>query len=155
MPTLTEEVAALADMSTDEIAVLYESTFLKAPRVRHRRHMLKRLAFAIQNRKQPVLSPESRRILDSLIAELDLDLSGPTTTAAGKQRGTTKPAAPPIGLVYSRIWHGAEVRVTVVDGGFEHTGIVHRSLSAAVRAITSQKWNPSIFFNLKPRGKKS
>jgi hypothetical protein len=41
-----------------------------------------------------------------------------------------------------------EHRVTVLPNGFEHEGVVYRSLSAAAHAITGSHWNGFLFFGL-------
>ena len=57
----------------------------------------------------------------------------------------------------TRVWHGEEIRVRVVAGGFDHAGVTYRSLSAVARALTGSRWNGRLFFGLtkRQRGRKS
>ena len=52
------------------------------------------------------------------------------------------------GAVITREYKGREVRVTVLEEGFEHEGTVHRSLSAVAKAVTGAHWNGFHFFGL-------
>ena len=59
---------------------------------------------------------------------------------------------PIVGMVYTREWRGQQVRIEVVENGFLTNGVVHRSLTAAVRAITNANLNPNIFLGITRRG---
>ena len=55
---------------------------------------------------------------------------------------------PKPGVVLSRRYHGQEIRVTVVEDGFEWNGRRFKSLSALAREVTGQRWNGLLFFGL-------
>ena len=79
--------------------------------------------------------------------------------AALPKRAAAKPKRPPArrrttaGTVLTRIWRNREIRVRVLDVGFEWNGVQYRSLSAVARAITGAHWNGPLFFGLVRRGK--
>jgi len=52
------------------------------------------------------------------------------------------------GTILSREYKGREVRVLVLEKGFECDGQVYRSLSAVAEAITGSHWNGWLFFGL-------
>ena len=80
-------------------------------------------------------------------------LSPPTTSPAMRAAPpTTMSATPMIGTVFTREWRGQQVRIEVVENGFLTNGVVHKSLTAAVRAITNANWNPNIFLGITRRG---
>ena len=56
------------------------------------------------------------------------------------------------GAVLVREYKGREIRVRVLDGGYEYDGHPYRSLSAVVKAITGSHWNGRLFFGLKKGG---
>ncbi len=147
--TMQQEIAALHALDVPALVARFGELFGKPPRSKHRAWLLKRCAHQLQLARCGGLSEVARKRLAELMAEIDLPIEPVDATtgtlARAKQRGLT------LGTTYTRIWRDREVRVVVVDGGFEHEGIVHKSLSAAVRAITGAKWNPSIFFGLKSR----
>jgi hypothetical protein len=55
------------------------------------------------------------------------------------------------GTVLTREYRGREIRVTVLDRGFEHEGAVHRSLSAVAKAVTGAHWNGYHFLGIARR----
>lgn len=54
-----------------------------------------------------------------------------------------------MGSTIVRKWRGKELRVTVVERGFDYRGVVYRSLSAVAREITGTGWNGPAFFGLR------
>jgi hypothetical protein len=56
------------------------------------------------------------------------------------------------GTVLTREYRGGEVRVTVLDRGFECEGQVYRSLTAVAKAVTGSHWNGFHFFGLDAPG---
>jgi len=55
------------------------------------------------------------------------------------------------GTILVREWRNIEHRVLVLDGGFEHHGKRHESLTAIARAITGTNWSGPRFFGLEKR----
>ena len=115
--------------------------------MKHRDWLWRRIAWKIQEQRFGGLSGVARRRLDELIAELDLPLGRAHTVREKIQRR----GDPPIGTTLTRMWKGQEVRVTAVDGGWEHEGVVLRSLSAVAKAVTGSHWNGRLFFGLTKR----
>ncbi|MDF7809465.1 DUF2924 domain-containing protein [Pontiellaceae bacterium B12219] len=56
------------------------------------------------------------------------------------------------GTVLHREYQGTDVRVLVLEKGFEWNGEFYKSLSAVARAITGTRWNGKLFFGLKKTG---
>ena len=100
------------------------------PAIRSRDLMRRMLAFELQAGTQGGLSAELRQALRA------------ARTAAPK-----KPALQS-GTLITREWRGARHTVRVVDGGFEHMGVTHASLSEVARAITGARWSGPRFFGL-------
>lgn len=148
--TMQQEIADLHALDVPALVTRFEELHGKPPRSKHKAWLLKRCAHQLQIARCGGLSEVARQRLAELMAEIDLPIEAPQT-ATGTLGRRANGDGPAIGTTYARTWHGSEVRVTVVDGGFEHDGVVHKSLSAAVRSITGTKWNPSIFFGLKSR----
>ncbi len=61
----------------------------------------------------------------------------------------------PVGTVLAREYKGDEIRVQVVENGFEWNGVVFRSLTAVAQAVTGSKWNGRLFFGLTKRKQRS
>ena len=148
--TMAQEITDLHALDVAALVVRFEELFGKPPRSRNRAWLLKRTAHQIQVARSGGLSEVARKRLAELMAEIDVPLAD-AQTMTGQIASGPKRDGPVLGTTFTRTYRGSEVRVTVVDGGFDYGGVVHKSLSAAVRAITGAKWNPSIFFGLKAR----
>jgi len=148
--SVQQEIAELHALDPPGLIARFVELFGRPPRSKQRPWLLRRCAHHIQVARCGRLSEVARKRLGELMAEIDLP-PAPSTTTTGTLRRSSGRDGPAIGTTYSRIWHGREVRVTVMHGGFEYEGVVHKSLSAAVRAITGARWNPSIFFGLTKR----
>src|SRR5207245_11370302 len=57
------------------------------------------------------------------------------------------------GSTLSRQYRGHEIRVLVLEDGFEYEGRHCASLSALAREVTGQRWNGLLFFGLTRRGR--
>ncbi len=68
----------------------------------------------------------------------------------GSPRKTRDPL---VGTVLTRNWRGQQIRVTVLETGYEFNDVVYRSLSAIAREITGAHWNGRLFFGLVSRRK--
>ncbi len=148
--TITEEIQELRAMPVPDLVARYEAAFGKPPRVKHREWLWRRIAWKLQEQRFGGLSEVAKRRLDELIAELDLPLHG-ARVGRGQLGGRGRPGDPPIGTTLSRVWKGTEIRATAVEGGWEYEGVVYRSLSAAVKAITGSHASGPAWFGLTKR----
>ena len=149
--TITQQIRELQSLSPAQLAERYQELLGKGPRNRNKAFLQRQVAWAIQERAFGGLSDRARSRLDELVAQIDLPLGAPPPKPR-PQLMRTEPRAPMVGTVLTRRWHDEEVRVAVVEGGYEWRGCVYRSLTAAVRAITNSNWNPNIFFGITKRG---
>src|SRR5688572_4299129 len=134
MKSITEEIAALREMDVPALVERYTAVFGKAPRVKHKDWLWRRIAWRIQADRFGGLSTVAQRRLDELIAEIDLPL-GNGRTVRGPIERPAKPGNPSVGTTFTRAWRGEQLLVRAVENGFEHEGVVYRSLSAAANAI--------------------
>ena len=147
--TAKEEIAALHKLDVPALVTRFKEVFGRSPRSSNRQFLLKRVGHGMQIARCGGLSEVARKRLADLMSEIELPDAEDTVTGTLKTNG--KRGGPVVGTTYSRIWHGREIRVTAMDGGYECDGFFYKSLSAAVRGITGARWNPSIFLGLKPR----
>ena len=110
------------------------------PRHASMRFLTLAIAYAVQERTSPALSPSARRDL----AAIAKGQTPPSSSAAI----TIKP-----GTRILREWHGETHEIVVTDRGFVWRGQTFRSLTAVAHAITGAKWNGPRFFGLSKRGK--
>jgi len=150
--SITAEIQELRSMSVPELTARYELEFGRLPRVKNKAWLWRRIAWRIQEKKLGGLSTVAKERLDELISELDLPLGEKARTVTGQLAKPQKPGMPPVGTVLTRQWRGTEVSVTVVEGGIEYEGVVHRSLTAAAEAITKSHVSGPRFFGLVAKG---
>jgi len=165
----------LAGMSLDDLKRLYQRLFSIAPRIDHRRFLVRRVAWQLQAERYGGLSETALARLAELTEQLNplaaMIAKGKQRRAAAKSdklRAPTRQNSPahgkripprgrrlgrdarlPMpGSVLRRVYQGREILVRVLDGGFEFDGKTYRSLSAIAKQITGAHWNGMLFFGL-------
>jgi hypothetical protein len=154
MTDITKEIECMQGMSTPELAERYEQLWGKPPRVRNPAWLRKRCAWKLQEIKYGGLSTAAKRVLEELIAEIDLPLGDEERTVTGKLAKRRRPGDPAVGTTLVREWRGRELRLRVTEDGYELDGVVHASLSAAAKAATGSKWNGPMFWGITKRGRR-
>lgn len=142
---IPERIAALQKMAMPDLVIQYRTVFGKDPRVKNRQWLWRRVAWKIQEIAFGGLSNVAKRRIDELIAEMDLPFG---LDAAAAQ---SRPGAPTPGTTLTRLWHGREIAVRVLDRGFEWDGVPYRSLTAVAKAVTGTHWNGRLFFGVAGR----
>ncbi len=151
--SIAQQIATLRDAPTKVLVEHYVDLFGHEPRFRHPRWLFKKVAWKLQEREHGGLSKTAKRRLDELIVEVGRPFDEAARTITAPLHGRTKPGGLALGTTLVREWHDQEIRVCVVEGGFEHDGIVYRSLSAVAKAITGAHWSGMLFFGLRKRKK--
>ena len=137
-----EIIAELREMDVPALVAEYEAVYGKPPRVKHRDWLWRKIAWKVQEARYGGLSSVAKRRLDELIAELDVPLE------AQPRKVVRKTGEPRIGTTVTREWKGSEIAATRVETGWEHDGVVYRSLSAVAKAVTGSHWSGPAFFGL-------
>ncbi|MCB1465822.1 MAG: DUF2924 domain-containing protein [Rhizobiaceae bacterium] len=174
---LSREVAALGDLSRDELADLWEKVHGHPPPKGMRQELLVRSAsWHLQARRLGGLRPQTRRLLKAAIAEAEGTLiarrppkhSGvhshvmseskadgglPATVEQGNVDTEPRSSSPKRtsllpGARLVRDWNGKTHVVDVIEGGFVFEARVHTSLTAIARQITGAHWSGPRFFGL-------
>lgn len=141
--TVLQQIDALDGMSMEALRQRWRDLFGTDPGRLCRSHLVRRLAYRIQELAYGGLGRDARIQLKA-IAE------GKGAVAAGKRKTTLAP-----GTRLLREWRGDTYEVIVRPGGFECSGAFYRSLSAVANAITEAHWNGNQFFGLdSPKRKK-
>ena len=151
-PYMAGEVERLRESSMPELLDEYERVFGKAPRVKHRAYLWKRIAQKIQENRYGGLSKVAKKRLEELIAQLGISFEdGSLKTPRAKPKA--QELIPGTSIV--RDWKGKRLVVTVREKGFEYEGQNFRSLTAVAKAITGSHLNGRAFFNIPAKGKAS
>lgn len=158
---LQQEVAALGDLSRDELAARWIKTYGCPPPSGVRRELLVRAAaWHLQAKRLGGLSTEAKKCLAEAVREVGKNeqtkapnsVSGTSKDkhGAGKNAGAALKSRPSLskGVRLLRHWNGRTHIVDVTAEGFLFEGKLHRSLSAIAREITGAHWSGPRFFGL-------
>jgi hypothetical protein len=152
--SMAQEIMALRHLSLPDLLAKYKEVFGKEAACTSRERLWKEIIWKVQADRAG--APESAKAnVERLAGDVTFTIRKAKKTeappAAPRRR---KPDEPPIGTVLVRLWHGKEIRLQVVDGGYEVEGVVYKTLSAAAKAVTGAHWNGRLFFGLKNRRKR-
>ena len=154
MKSIAAAIEEMRQMTVAQLVDRYAELFGKPPRVKNRQHLWKRCAWKLQETKLGGLSLKAKARLEELIEELDLPFGKKANKAKETLRGR-KGSNPSVGTTLTRQYKGQEIRVQVLENGFDHDGVIYRSLSAVAKAVTGSAWNGKLFFGLTKRSRGS
>ena len=156
---IEQEVAAMRRMTPRELRARYEEVFGEECRSNHKQWLIKRIAWRLQANEEGSLSERARRRALELANDADLRLKPPKGHDFSKPKMRTHKLAtshdarlPMPGTTLSRAYKGGDVRVKVLDEGFEYEGETFKSLSAVAKVITGTHTNGFLFFGLNGKG---
>ena len=156
------QIQALKMMSVAELQARWRELYGEDTRSRNREFLWRRLAWRVQELSHGGISDRAR----ARIAELAPDgferavtprTPAPVDVSAPPPRPKTVRdlRLPSPGTVISRTWRGRELRLLVMEGGFELNGTCYASLSEAARAATGAHWNGKLFWGVTQRKRRS
>ncbi len=139
------EIETLQKMTVGQLRLKWRELYGEDTRSGNREYLWRRLAWRVQELAYGGLSERAQVRIKELGDDLRMLPSRRWQPAEGPVRDRRIPRP---GVVLSRRYHGQEIRVTVVEQGFEWNGRRFRSLSALAREVTGQRWNGLLFFGL-------
>ena len=153
---LDDRLKALAQMSARQLNDEYLRLFGEPPRSRHKRQLLRKIAWRVQALAEGDLSARARQRARQLADDAQLRLTPPSTHALPDafqpepkhHAAQTDRRLPMPGALLTRTYKGRSIQVMVLDKGFEYEGQRYRSLSAVARAVTGSHWNGFHFFGV-------
>ncbi len=165
---ISATIAELEELSVAGLQAKWQDVFSEAARSRNRTHLIKKLAWRLQEQAEGGLSAEAMARIDELVETTPTRQRGPrkakaaiTTTDTETTTGDTETPAPtpspkerdsrlpPAGTVLRPKHRGREFAITVLDEGFEMEGFGHfKSLSAAGRAACGVSINGYLWCGL-------
>jgi len=161
-PAMRLEIAKLQDMSVDQLLAKYEDVFDEVCRSRHKRYLIRRIAWRMQVNEEGGLSVEARQRARQLAQNADVRVTPPKQELLTQTRyapveedayADWDPRLPPPGNYLERQHRGRTIRVLVLTDGFEFEGRRYRSLTAIAKEVTSGSYNGFTFFRLGRRKK--
>ena len=146
------ELTTLRGMKTAQLVERYAEVFGEQVRSRHRDYLIRKIIWRMQANEEGDLSDRARHYAACLAQNVDVRLM-PPKGPDGKRIPTVAPtrqAPPPLnltpGTALHRTYKGKQLRVIVLENGFEHDGKRYKSLSAVANAITGTHINGRLFF---------
>jgi hypothetical protein len=156
---IDKEVAEMQRMTVNALQQKFAEVFGEQTRGRHKRWLIKRIAWRMQANEEGGLSERALRRAMELANDADLRLTAPRTKSdSGSVQTPPAPVAtidrrlPMPGTLITRKYKGQSLCVKVLADGFEFEGERFKSLSAVARRITGSAWNGFLFFGLTKKG---
>ena len=150
----------LKSLPPQKLRERYAELYGHTPTTRNRAHLIKKILWAIQRDALGDISEAAKN--KALAIADDRDVRGrfpvvqrPAETESGATKVIAYKPEPNLlpGSVLHREYQGENIRVLVLENGFEWNGGFYKSLSATARAITGTRWNGKLFFGLKKGAK--
>ena len=145
------ELATLRGMTTTQLVTRYAEVFCEHARSRHRDSLIRKIIWRMQANEEGGLSERARHYAGCLAQDADVRLMPPKRSDGKRVPVAPTRQAPPSlkltpGTAILRPYKGQQLRVVVLEGGFEHDGKRYKSLSAVANAITGTHINGRQFF---------
>ncbi len=147
MSGVLRQITDLQTLSFEELKERWRDLYGTEPPRHNRAHLIKRLAYRIQELAYGGVSDATGSRLRGHLEEIGEN--GVPTARTPLSRRQRKNGMPVAGTVLIREWGGERHEVTVASGGVEYQGRRYRSLSAVAREITGTRWNGPLFFGLR------
>lgn len=155
---LKRELATLERMTVGELHERYVEVFGETVRSRHKRYLIRRIAWRLQANAEGGLSDRALRRAEELADVADVRVTPPRggisnataspATCADAPTRPSDPRLPRIGAAITRKYKGRTLSVTILADGFDYDGERYGSLTAVAKAITGSHMNGFRFFGL-------
>ena len=164
--SVTAQIQVLQRMTVGELKAKWRELYGEDSRSNNRVYLWRRLAWRVQELAYGGLSERAKARIEELNRDGDLRMipphnwqpptngNGDQPNPQNQQRPLRDPRLPRPGATLTRRYRGHEIRVTVLEEGFEFEGHHYASLSALAREVTGQRWNGLLFFGLTKRERK-
>ena len=153
--SLVHEVARLQHQTVAELHRKYQELFGHESRSNHKQFLQRRIAWRLQANALGDLTERARQRAVALAEEAELRVRAPESffheCAGMSHRATRDARLPAPGTRLWRLYHGQDIKVEVLEQGFQYQEQVYKSLSAVARRITGTQWNGFAFFGLHRR----
>jgi hypothetical protein len=153
------EIARLETMTITKVVERFESLFGEKCRSRNKRYLIRRIAWRLQANAEGDLSERAWARAAELALDSEVRVTPPRetiqprlVTSGVQSRLALDQRLPPPGSMLHRDYKGRQIRVLIVNNGFEYEGQLYKSLTAVANAITGSHVNGFQFFRLRSNG---
>lgn len=154
--SVIQEIQALRRMTVAELRVRWRELYGEESRSRNKEFLYRRLCWKLQEQRFGGLSELAKARIEELTPDGFIRAQVPRggVPEAIPIQNITSPLPktirdrrlPSPGTVITRSWHGRELRLLVLEDGYELDGVRYDSLSEAARAVTGARWNGKLFW---------
>lgn len=151
----TVQLAELQGMTVRELQAKYAELFGRATGTHHKVHLIRLIAWRIQELAYGGLSERAKQRAAELAVDAEVRVRPPKDfdpfPRVAQVALATNPndaRLPSVGNCIARDYKGRRLEVTVLESGFEYEGRRFKSLSAVAKAITGSHCNGYRFFGL-------
>lgn len=156
---MLNEIQRLRSMTVSELREQWLRLYGEPSRSRNRDYLWRRLAWRVQEQQLGGLSDRAKTRIEELAPDGFMRARTPVMELPETPAPEPDPAPrskrdlrlPAVGTIISRTYRDRELRLLVLDDGFELDGTRYDSLSEAARAVTGSHWNGPLFFGLRQR----
>jgi hypothetical protein len=151
--SIVQVIMELRALPLPDLVARYKEVFGKEPASTSRELLWKEVAWKLQAERAG--APESAATkVEKLVGDVTFTIKKSKKTESPPPTSRRrKPDEPPVGTVIVRQWHGKEVRLQVVENGYDVDSVLYKTLSAAAQAVTGAHWNGRLFWGLTNRRK--
>jgi hypothetical protein len=149
------EIAKLDTMTVSKLVERFESLVGEKCRSRNKRYLIRRIAWRLQANAEGDLSERVKARAAELALDSEVRVTAPRETIQPRlvtsdvqSRPALDQRLPPPGSMLHREYKGRQIRVLIVNNGFEYEGQLFKSLTAVANAITGSHVNGFQFFRL-------
>ncbi|MDF7824368.1 DUF2924 domain-containing protein [Pontiellaceae bacterium B12227] len=145
----------LATLSARELRERFATCYGHTPTTRNRAHLIKKILWAAQRDVFGDISDAARKKALAIADDRDVKGRFPNVQRPPENKNQTatiayRPDSKLLpGTVLHRNYKGEDIRVLVLENGFEWNDQRFKSISAVARAVTGTRWNGKLFFGLK------
>jgi hypothetical protein len=148
------KIMGLKNMTLEELRHKYEEVFenCKAPS-NNKVYLWRRIAHKIQEKEYGELSKKAQDKIEEFIQKYDpinnkaLRPDAPEAPEATKKLKRDNRLPIP-GTIITKEYKGNQIRVKILESGFEYNNETYKSLSAIAKETTGAHWNGYLFFGL-------
>lgn len=150
---LLESQNELNQLNMTDLRARFAQYYSYTPQTRKKAHLVSKILWAIQRDSLGDISSQSRKMALKIANDRDVRERFPVAKSEPTTRTASITYQPPAkmttGTILQRNYKGRDIRVTVLDNGFECDGRWFKSLSAIAREVTQSQRSGPLFFGLK------
>jgi hypothetical protein len=151
--SIVDEINRFRQMTVGELRIEWERLYGEPSRSRNKEFLFRRCAYRVQELVYGGLSDTATTRLAELTPSGFVRAQIPRGYVPGPAKPIRDRRLPLPDSTLVRRYKGVDVRVVVLDDGFEYDGRRYDSLSEIAFAVTGSHWSGPLFFGLRKRSR--